>query len=325
MTSTPENLRTVALAGGVGGARMADGFYRALAPDTLSVVVNTGDDFEHFGLTVCPDLDTVMYTLAGIADPVAGWGVAGDTRHAMTQLAVYGEEPWFLIGDRDLATHVRRTRLLREGLNLTEATDGLREALGVRARLLPMTDRPVSTCVITKSGEELPFQEYFVRRQHRDEVAEVEFLHSHHARVSRAVADALSEAELVVVCPSNPFLSLGPILAVPQMRDHLLGSRALRVGVSPIVGGAALKGPAAAMLTSMGHECSALGVARMYADLVHALYIDEADSHLAEPIRALGVEPVVAPIVMRGSEDREALARHILAFARVRRDASTSA
>lgn len=325
MSSSPSPLRTVALAGGVGGARMADGFYRVLPPDTLTMVVNTGDDFEHFGLTICPDLDTVMYTLAGLADPVAGWGIADDTRHAMSQLAAYGEESWFIVGDRDLATHVRRTRLLREGHTLTEATRVLTDALGVRACLLPMADRPVSTCVITTDGEELPFQEYFVKRRQRDQVAEVEFLHSHHARVPSAVAEALRTADLLVLCPSNPFLSLGPILAVPEMRDHVLESPALRVGVSPIVGGQAIKGPAAAMMASMGHECSALGVARLYADLVDALYIDEVDAPLAESIRALGIEPVVAPTVMRTEGDREALARHVLSFATTRRKAKTRA
>lgn len=321
MTSAHETLRTVALAGGVGGARLSDGLYRALAPHGLSIVVNTGDDFEHFGLTVCPDLDTVMYTLCGLADPVAGWGVAGDTRHAMSQLSVYGEEPWFIIGDRDLATHVRRTRLLREGQTLTEATAALTEALGLQTRLLPMADRPVATRIITQQGEDLAFQDYFVRRQQRDAVAEVRFAHVHHARVPKAVCDALEAAELLVLCPSNPFLSIGPILAVPDMRDRVLASPALRIGVSPIVGGAALKGPAAAMMASMGHECSALGIARLYAGLLDVLYIDEVDAPLAEPIRALGIEPVVAPTVMRSVDDRAILARHILTFARTRRAA----
>lgn len=314
----------MALAGGVGGARMADGLYRALAPDSLTVVVNTGDDFEHFGLTICPDLDTVMYTLAGMADPVNGWGVAGDTRHAMQQLAAYGADDWFIVTDRDLATHVRRTHLLRQGGSLTAVTDALREALGVRARLLPMADRPVSTCIVTQAGERCAFQEWFVRRQQRDPVARVEFTDVALAHAPAGVSDALAQAELVVVCPSNPFLSVAPVMAVPGLADSLLASPALRVGVSPIVGGQALKGPAAAMLASMGHEVSALGVARLQAGLVHTFFIDEADAHLADAIAGLGIEPVVAPIVMRGPDDREALARRIIAHAVARRALASS-
>jgi LPPG:FO 2-phospho-L-lactate transferase len=297
---------------------MADGLYRVLPPDALSVIVNTGDDFEHFGLTVCPDLDTVMYTLAGLANPETGWGIDGDTRHAMTQLAAYGDDAWFIIGDRDLATHVRRTRLIRDGLTLTDATRSLVEALGVQARLLPMADRPVSTFVVTASGERLPFQEYFVRRQHRDDVAEVEFAHAQYARVTTACREALESADVVIFCPSNPFLSIAPILEVPMMRAHIVESDAIRIGVSPIVGGAAIKGPAADMMKTLGHECSALGIARLYRDLVEVLYIDEEDRALAPAIRDLGLEVVVAPTVMRSLDDRAALARQILETAAAR-------
>lgn len=319
-----ENLRCVALAGGVGGARMADGLYRALAPDMLTVIVNTGDDFEHHGLTVCPDLDTVMYTLARMVSHGTGWGIAGDTHHAMEQLGLYGEEQWFTIGDRDLATHVHRTAMMRAGHSLTDVTRALTDALGIHAALLPMADRPVPTFVITRHGERLAFQDYYVRRQHRDEVAKLEFANVRSAKITAPARQAIDEAEVIVFCPSNPFLSIAPILEVQTMRLRIQGSRAVRIGVSPIVAGEALRGPAADIMRSLGHESSALGIGRLYRGLVHVLFIDEQDAALAPAIRDLGLEVVAGPTVMRTSDDRQALARRILATARERLATATS-
>lgn len=305
--------RVVALAGGVGGAKLADGLYRAVPPDHLTVVVNTADDLDLYGLRVCPDLDTVLYTLSGLADPAQGWGIAGDTFHTLDALARYGTSAWFRLGDQDFATHIRRTELLREGRRLTEVTGLLAGSLGIRARLLPMCDEPVATRVRTADGM-LDFQDYFVRRHHSDAVLGLEFAGIAAARVTPEVRDALDAATAIVLCPSNPFVSVGPLLAVPGMRDLLAGAGVPIVAVSPIVAGEALRGPAADMLQALGHEQSALGVARLYQGLVHAFVLDEADRALAPAIEALGLRTLVAPTVMRSLDDRERLAAAVLSF-----------
>src|SRR5436305_13252376 len=233
----------VALAGGVGGAKLAQGLSLALPPDALTVIGNTADDFEHLGLRISPDLDTVLYTLAGMANPETGWGVAGDTFRALDLLGRYGGETWFLIGDLDFATHVRRTELLRAGRSLTEVAATLARGLGLRAALLPMCDEPVATVVETPAGP-LAFQDYFVRRRHQDPVSAVRFEGVERATLPAGVAAALREAEAIVLCPSNPIVSLGPILAVPGLRDALRAAPGPRVAVSPIVGGRARNGPA---------------------------------------------------------------------------------
>lgn len=315
-TSSPRRpVRCVALAGGVGGARLADGLYQALEPHRLTVVVNTGDDFEHLGLHVCPDLDTVMYTLAGMASVQQGWGIEGDTRGAMDMLARYGAPYWFLLADRDLATHVWRTALLRQGADLLAVTRRLAESLGVDADLLPMCNEPAASVIVTPDGRRMPFQDYFVRHHHADPVAAVDFVGIEKARVPAPVREAIEAADVIVWCPSNPFVSLGPILAVPGMRSLLLASRVPRIAVSPIVGGRALKGPAADMLTSMGHEASALGVARLYQGCIDALVIDATDAALAPAIRDLGLEVQVTDAVMRTPADRVRLARFVLDLA----------
>lgn len=301
------------LAGGVGGAKLAQGMERAV--DDLTVVVNTADDAEIYGLSVSPDLDTVMYTLAGIADARTGWGVAGDTRTVLDQIERLGERPWFTLGDRDLATHIVRTMRLRQGHPLSAITADLAGALGVRARLLPMTDRRVATLIDTAEGR-LAFQEYFVGRGHRDRVLGVVLDGIEAAVPAPGVIEALTEADLVVLAPSNPFVSIGPVLAVPGIRDGLAGSGALRVAVSPVVGGAALKGPAADMLADLGHEVSAAGVARLYRGLVDVMCIDEVDRDLAAEIEALGMRVLVADTVMGDAADRERFARELLALDR---------
>jgi LPPG:FO 2-phospho-L-lactate transferase len=308
------SMRVVALAGGVGGAKLADGLYRVLPPEGLSVVVNTADDLDLHGLRVCPDLDTVLYTLAGLADPVQGWGIAGDTFCALDLLGRYGAPTWFRLGDRDLATHIRRTELLRAGARLTEVMRTLADALGVHARLLPMCDEPVATRVRTPGGT-LDFQEYFVRRHHADPVLGLEYAGIEEAHVTPEVAAAVQEAVVIVLCPSNPFVSLGPLLAVPGMRDLLRRPGAPIVAVSPIVAGQALRGPAAAMLRTLGHEPSALGVARLYSGCVHGFVLDEADRALAPQVEALGLRALVAPTVMSSPDDRRRLAVATLAFA----------
>jgi LPPG:FO 2-phospho-L-lactate transferase len=309
-------LKVVALAGGVGGAKLASGLEAALArngrPGDLAVIVNTADDFDLWGLRVCPDLDTVMYTLAGLASPKTGWGVADESFAALTMISAYGEDTWFRLGDRDLATHILRTQRLRAGERLTEVTARLAGALGVSSALLPMSDEPVSTMLETDAGL-LEFQEYFVRRGQRDEVLGVELRGIEDARVPVEVQEVVARAEAIVLCPSNPVVSLGPILAVPGMWKLLSASPAPKVAVSPIVGGRALKGPADRMLQSLGHEVSATGVARMYEGLLDGFVMDRADGK--EPrTSSLGMRFLATDAVMRDEADRERLGREVLEF-----------
>lgn len=310
----PERLpKTLALAGGVGGAKLAAGLQAALPPGDLTVVVNTADDFEIWGLHISPDLDTVMYTLAGLANPETGWGVRDETFDALEMLGRYGEDTWFLLGDQDLATHVIRTDRLRKGESMTEITAHLSSALGVRSTVLPMCDEPVSTLVHTPEGP-LEFQDYFVRRRQQDEVLGVELRGVEEARISPAVSEALAEAELVVFCPSNPIVSLGPILAVPGMVEALSASTAPKVAVSPIVGGKALKGPADKMMASLGHEVSVTGVARIYEGILDGMVADRADLDEEKGVVASGMSPLFTDAVMRDEGDRGRLAREVLAF-----------
>ena len=306
-------MNVLALAGGVGGAKLAAGLEAILAPGDLTVVVNTADDFDLWGLHVCPDLDTVMYTLAGVANPETGWGVAGETFATLEALARYGEDTWFCLGDRDLATHVLRTNRLRAGESLTQITADLSSALGVESAILPMCDEPVSTTLETPEGS-LEFQEYFVRRRQKDEVLGVKLHGIEKARATTAVTEALAAADVVVFCPSNPVVSIGPILAVPGMREALRTSSAPKVAVSPIVGGRALKGPADKMLASLGHEVSASGVARMYEGLVDGMVVDRVDEEERAEIEDLGVRVLVTEAVMRDEADRARLGREVLDF-----------
>ncbi|AEG45374.1 2-phospho-L-lactate transferase [Isoptericola variabilis] len=320
MSTSQISPRVTLLAGGVGGARLAHGFARALpdgggpvddGPHALTVVVNVGDDTERHGLSVSPDLDTVMYTLAEVNDEERGWGLQDESYATLEQLARLGEDTWFTLGDKDLATHVVRTARLREGVPLSAVTEQLAAALGVRARLVPVTDYRVRTLVDTPSGR-VAFQEYFVRRHHADAVLGLHFDGVEEARPAPGVLDAVTDADLLVVAPSNPFLSVEPVLAVPGVREAVRASGARRVAVSPIVGGQAIKGPAAQILETLGHEVSALGVARLYAGLVDVMCIDERDDHLAGPVRDLGFEVLVTDTVMGGPDGRERLARELL-------------
>jgi LPPG:FO 2-phospho-L-lactate transferase len=306
-------MKVCALAGGVGGAKLASGLQDVLAPGDLSVVVNTADDFDLWGLHICPDLDTVMYTLAGISNPETGWGMAGESFETLNMLESYGEETWFKLGDRDLATHVLRTSRMGSGETLTQVTAGLSGALGVESAVLPMSDDPVSTVLETPEGR-LEFQEYFVRRGQRDEVLGIELRSIEDARPTERVLAAISSADAIVLCPSNPVVSVGPILALPGMMEALTSSTAPKVAVSPIVGGRALKGPADRMLASLGHEVSATGVARMYAGLIDGMVVDRTDRGERASIESLGMRVLATESVMRDAEDRARLASETLEF-----------
>jgi LPPG:FO 2-phospho-L-lactate transferase len=314
-------MRVVCLAGGVGGAKLADGLQRALAPGELTVVVNTGDDFELHSLTVCPDLDTVLYTLAGMADPAQGWGIAADTWQVMGQLTRLGEPAWFQLGDRDIATHLYRTERLRKGERPTEVALELARVLDIPSRILPMADEPVRTRVRTDDGW-LDFQDYFVRLRQAPEVREIAFEGATRSKITPEVEEAFRAAEAIVVAPSNPVVSIGPILAVPGIAEAISAARdrGVRVvGVSGIVGGKALRGPADRMLAALGEEPTAAGVARRYAraGLLDILVIDRVDEDLAGDVRALGIVPVVTDTVMTNLDDRTRLAREMLAAAAV--------
>lgn len=313
MDSASEKSKIVALAGGVGGAKLAQGLQGAVPPGDVAVVVNTADDFRLWGLHISPDIDTVMYTLAGLANLETGWGLAGDTWQSLAMLQRYGRNVWFRLGDMDLATHILRTQMLHEGRTLTEVTGDLAGSLGVPSHILPMCDEPVATQVETPDGT-LDFQDYFVRRQHADTVLSTSLKGLEVARPTSQVMAALEGAEYVIFCPSNPIVSIGPILALPGLRAALGRSRAVRVAVSPIVGGAALKGPAADMLQSLGHEVSPVGVALIYKGLINGMVIDNQDRELAPSIRELGIAVEVTDTIMGGEESRITLAKTVLDF-----------
>ncbi len=306
----------VALAGGVGGAKLANGLARRLAPDALVVAVNTGDDFVHLGLHVSPDLDTVMYTLAGVANPRTGWGLAGETWRFMDAIARLGGEIWFKLGDLDLATHVERTRRLAAGESLSTVTAALCRGYGVGHRVVPMSDDPVRTLVDTDEGT-LAFQDYFVRRRCEPVVRGIRYGGANAARSSAGLGAALSDPRLraVVVCPSNPYLSIAPMLAIAEIREQLSRCAAPIVAVSPIIGGAAVKGPAGKIMRELGHPVSVSTVAREYAGWVDALVIDEADRALAAAIEADGPRVAVARTLMNDPDDQARLAAEVLAFA----------
>ncbi|HXQ43935.1 MAG TPA: 2-phospho-L-lactate transferase [Acidimicrobiales bacterium] len=301
-----------ALAGGVGAARLLRGLVRVVPPAEVTAVVNTGDDTVLHGLVICPDLDTVTYTLAGMNDDIRGWGLAGESWTVMDTLDRLGGQTWFRLGDRDLATHLYRTQRLADGAPLSQVTREITAAVGVGARLLPMSDDPVRTRLTLARGPEISFQEYFVGRRHAVAVESVRFEGADSCVPAPGVLDALAESDVVVICPSNPVVSIGPLLAVPGVAESLIRRRTRVVAVSPIVAGAALKGPADRLMTELGEEPSVVGVARMYAEVAGTLVIDESDAHLADDVAALGVRCIVAPTVMRDVEDAERLSSTVL-------------
>lgn len=304
-------MKIVALAGGVGGAKMADGLVQCLPAANLTVVVNTGDDFEHFGLRICPDLDTVCYTLAGLANPETGWGRVGETQSAMHSIEVLGGPTWFWLGDRDLGTHLERTRRLIAGDNLSAITSDFCRAWGVLTRVLPMSDQPVRTVVDTDEGE-LPFQEYFVARACEPHVRGFRFEGIENAQPAPGVLDAVVAADLVLICPSNPWVSAAPILAVSGIRDAI--AKKVVIAVSPIIAGRAIKGPAAKMFSELGIEPSVLAVAKYYRGLLRGFVFDEVDSAHSTAVQGLGIMPFAAATIMQDRADRARLAGQVIEF-----------
>lgn len=310
-------MRIVALAGGVGGAKLAVGLSRVLAPTQLVIAVNTADDFEHLGLHISPDLDTVMYTLAGTANPETGWGRKDETWNFLEAVGRLGGAAWFRLGDRDLATHVERTRMLREGRRLSEIARIFCGRLGIPSELLPMSDDPVRTIVHTDEGA-LPFQEYFVRRRCEPRVVRFEFAGIESAAPLPRLLQCLSEADALIYCPSNPYVSIAPILALPGMKPWIERRRAAGmpvVAVSPIVGGRAIKGPAAKMMFELGLQPTVLAVAEHYAGTIDGLVIDRLDEGSAAQIESMGIRVLAADSVMANDMDKERLARQTLDFA----------
>jgi LPPG:FO 2-phospho-L-lactate transferase len=309
-------MKVVALAGGVGGAKLADGLALALPPGDLTVIVNTGDDFRHFGLWVCPDVDTVCYTLAGLANPMTGWGRKDDTSHVMEALQALGGPSWFHLGDRDLSTHLERTRRLGQGDSLTAITRDFCRTWGVETPVLPMSDDTVQTWVDTEEGE-LPFQEYFVRRQCAPHVKGFWFEGVEKAQPAPGAIEAIDSAELVVICPSNPWVSIAPILSVPGIKGSLKSKKVL--AVSPIIAGQAVKGPAAKMYAELGIEPSALAVARQYGGqgtggLLTGFVLDQQDESQSAGVQALGIEVLATDTLMKSPADRLRLAQEVLNF-----------
>jgi len=307
----PDDLRVVALAGGVGGAKLAAGLQAVLAPGALSVIVNTGDDFEMWGLTICPDLDTVMYNLAGVNNPETGWGRLGESFETLRAMELLGGEDWFRLGNLDLAVHLRRSEWLNQGIGLTEITERLRRAFGIQSAILPMSDTPVRTLVHTDEGD-LPFQHYFVRRRCEPCVIDLTFVGAGEADLSEAVHAALATADVIVVCPSNPYLSVDPILSVGNLRTLLPRVRAPKVAVAPIVGGKALKGPAAKMMREMGLPVTPVTIAAHYDGLLDGFILDTEDAAAADHVR---MPALVTNTVMRSLDDKAALAEAVLHFA----------
>jgi LPPG:FO 2-phospho-L-lactate transferase len=304
-------MKIVALAGGTGAAKFLRGLCKVTDPARVTVIGNTGDDLEMWGLSVSPDLDTVMYTLAGVVDGAKGWGISGDTFHCRDAIARLGKDAYFGLGDRDLATHLFRTEQRRDGLSLTEVTDRLCRRFGLQSRLLPMSNDPVRTRVATPEGW-LAFQEFFVRERCAPEIVDIAYEGAERARPAPGVLEAIAEARLIIVCPSNPISSVGPILAVPGIRQALSTTAARVVAVSPVVGSAPVSGPAGKMMAAKGFEVSPLGVAAVYGDFLDRLVVDRRDAHLGNQLRARGVHVLVTESIMAGPEDEQALARSVL-------------
>lgn len=303
----------VVLSGGTGGAKLIEGLAAEVDPAELTIICNTSDDAIFHGLHVSPDIDTITYTLAGLADSGKGWGIKDDTFDALEQLGRLGADTWFKLGDRDLAVHIIRSQWLHEGLKLSQVTDRVRCALGVKSILLPMSDERVETRVDTPQGE-ISFQEFFVKEHWAREVTTIRFAGVEQSSPAPGVIEAMRRAEAIIICPSNPITSIGPILAVPGIRPALVETAAAIVGVSPIIGATAVSGPAHKLMTACGFESSALGVARCYADFLDTLLIAGEDSCMIEPIETLPVRAVAAAIRMTSSDDKRRLARQVLAL-----------
>jgi len=306
-------LKITALAGGVGASKLLLGLYGVMDPSLLTIIVNTGDDIVLHGLKISPDMDIVTYTLAGIVDASKGWGFRGETFHALKRLAAFGRPNWFNLGDRDLATHIHRTASLAEGKTLSQAADFIRTALGVKSRILPMSDSPVPTIIDSNEGP-LHFQEYLVKRRAEPVVKGIRFAGVESARPAPGILEAIRDADRILFCPSNPLISIGPILAVPGIREELRRHKEKVFAICPIVGGKSLKGPSDKMLAQLGHDSSALGVARLYADFTGTFVIDPADKSQSAAISALGMRVAVLPTVMKTLAQKRKLARALLSL-----------
>ncbi len=304
-------MKITALAGGVGGAKLAHGLAQILRPGNLTIIVNTGDDFEHLGLYICPDLDTVCYTLGGLANPETGWGRAGETWQTISNIEKLGGPTWFRLGDQDFATHIERTRRLKAGETLSQVTRGFCKAWGINHAVIPMSDNPIRTIVNTDQGE-LTFQEYFVHRHCEPRVKGFRFDGVEEAKAAPGVVEAIEQAEVIVICPSNPWVSIAPILAVPGIRSEMEAKQV--VAVSPIIGGQAVKGPAAKMFDELGIQPSALAVAEQYRDLANGYVLDKIDSQLEADVRRLNMRAFVTDTLMKTSDDRKRLAEDVLNF-----------
>lgn len=301
----------VAIAGGVGGAKLASGLQMALPSGALTVIVNTGDDFEHWGLNVCPDIDTVLYNLAGINNPEYGWGRNEESFNVLQSIGTLGGEDWFRLGDKDLALNLRRTEWLRQGYSLTEVTERLRLTLGIPSQVVPMSDDPVRTLVHTDEGD-LPFQHYFVRRRCEPILIDLSYVGADRARISNEVRAAIEQAELIVFCPSNPYLSIDPILSVAGLRRLVRKVAAPKIAVSPIIGGQAVKGPAAKIMRELGQPINPMTIAEHYDGLLSGFVLDQQDSGLEQ---ALGIPAKVTDTLMTDATKRSKLAQEVLEFA----------
>lgn len=307
---------SLALSGGVGGAKLALGLAQVLPPDRLAVVANTGDDFEHFGLYICPDVDTLLYTLAGLSNTETGWGRAEETWSCMTVLETLGGETWFRLGDKDLALHLYRTTRVREGASLSDVTEELRKRLQIGPEVLPMSDQPVRTHLQTRQGL-MPFQQYFVRARCDPQVTSIQFAGAENARIAARVSELLYDDGLnaIIICPSNPYLSIDPILAIPGVRQAIEDTPSPVIAVSPIVGGRGIKGPTAKLMAELGVAVSAAAIAEHYNGLIDGLVLDQIDAPQAKLIEASGIACCVTNTVMRTLDDRIQLARDVLGFA----------
>ena len=306
-----DSIKVVALAGGVGGAKMVDGLSQVLIPENLAVVVNTGDDFEHLGLHISPDLDTVCYTLAGIANPDTGWGRANETWQTMKAIEEMGGPTWFRLGDRDLGLHLERTRRMREGQSLSQVTEFFCQVFGIRSRVLPMTDQLVPTRVYTVDGE-LPFQEYFVHHHCEPKVTGFRFDGIERSKPTKGLLGTIQAADLVIICPSNPWVSIDPILSVPGIRPAV--EKSVVLAISPIIGGQTIKGPAAKIYAELGIQPSAQAVAHHYGSLLDGIVLDKVDIGQAENIQKQGIKTCVTDILMKTPSDRTRLAKIVKNF-----------
>lgn len=307
-----KTLKVAALAGGVGGAKLANGLSKILSSENLSIIVNTGDDFEYFGLYICPDLDTVIYNLAGINNPVTGWGIADDSNNVLEGLRKFGHSPWFNLGDLDIATHIERTQALREGELLSKITQRLANSLGIQHTIIPMSETPVRTHIHTKDGLSHSFQDYFVKHQSRPEIREIIYQGIENAILPDQAKKHLAMADLIVICPSNPYLSIDPILLTPGVRELIADKKV--VAVSPLIGGKTLKGPAAKIMSEFGLSPTSHNIAAHYGKLLSGFILDSQDQHEKDAIRGCGIIPLVTDILMPDVNAQLILAQQVLDF-----------